>query len=273
VTPTAAILTDGQVLDEARALDKAERTRTQTSPITERFPDVTLDDAYRVQAAWKNIRLERGEKMVGHKIGLTSRAMQQAMNISTPDSGFITDAMVFESGQTITAAEHLDAKLEVELAFVLGHDLTEADHTVEDVLAATEYVIPALELIAARSWRKNPDTGRTRLVYDTISDNAANAGIVTGGQKMAPDAVDLRWVSSILSRNGVVEETGVAAGVLDHPARGIVWLAERYVQQGMKLEAGQIILSGSFTRPVDCGPGDQFVADYGPLGTIEVAFS
>lgn len=266
-------LTDQQILDEAAALDNAELTRTQTSPISERIPDVTFDDAYRVQSAWKDIRLGRGEKMVGHKIGLTSRAMQQAMKIETPDSGFITDAMVFESGQTITAADHLDPKLEVELAFVLNQDLTRTDHTVDEVIAATDYVVPALELIAARSWRKNAETGRTRLVYDTISDNAANAGIIIGGNRTLPTEVDLRWVSSIFSRNGVVEETGVAAGVLDHPARGIVWLAQRYAEHGMRLEAGQIILSGSFTRPVDCRAGDTFVADYGPLGLIEIGFS
>lgn len=272
-SPLRSPLTEAMAIAEAEALDVAERLRTQTSPVSERIDGLTLDDAYRVQAAWRDIRLGRGETLVGHKIGLTSRAMQQAMNIDTPDSGFLTDAMVFNSGDTIPAADHLDAKLEVELAFVLKHDLDRADLTVDDVLDATDYVVPALELIAARSWRRNAETGRTRLVFDTIADNAANAGIVLGREKIPPRGQDLRWASAIFTRNDVVEETGVAAGVLGHPARGIVWLSQRYAEQGMSLAAGQIILSGSFTRPVDVRPGDHFEADYGPMGVIEVDFT
>ncbi len=262
-----------QAVAEAARLDQAERERTQVTQSTLLFPDLDLDDAYRIQAEWQKLRLARGETMVGHKIGLTSRAMQAAMNIDTPDSGFITDTMSFEGGVELKAADFTDAKIEVELAFVLGQDLDRADHTIDDVMAATDYIVPALELIAARTHRRDPATGRTRTVVDTISDNAANAGIITGGRKVKPGEVDLRWVSALLYRNGVVEETGVAAGVLDHPANGIVWLAKRYAEQNMKLEAGQIILAGSFTRPVDVRPGDLFRADYGQLGAFEVSFS
>ncbi len=266
-------LTPDQAEAEAARLDAAELGFTQVSQTTLTHPDMTIDDAYLVQAAWRDLRIARGETMVGHKIGLTSRAMQAAMNIDTPDSGFITDVMVVDAGSELVADHYGDPKLEVELAFVLGADLDRADHTIDEILDATEYVVPALELIAARSHRRDPDTGRTRTVVDTISDNAANAGIITGGVKVKPRDVDLRWVSAMLYRNNIVEETGVAAGVLDHPANGIVWLARRYAEQGLRLEAGQTILAGSFTRPVDVRPGDVFRADYNQLGSFEVSFS
>jgi len=264
-------LTDDQVIAEAQLLDQAEALRSQCRQSTSVYPDMTMDDAYSVQAAWQRIKAGRGEHVVGHKIGLTSRAMQQAMNITTPDSGFLTNKMMFEADCTLGAAAYLDGRLEVELAFVLGSDLASADTTIDEVLAATDYVVPALELIAARTPRVDID-GRTRNVYDTIADNAANGAVITGGQKVGPGDIDLRWVGAILYRNGIPEETGLAAGVLDHPANGIVWLAKRYASIGKRLEAGQLVLTGSFTRPVAIAAGDTFGADYGPLGTFEVTF-
>lgn len=259
--------------EEAELLDSAERSATQMRQTTEAYPDLTIDDAYAIQAEWRRIKLDRGEQVVGHKIGLTSRAMQAAMNITTPDSGFLTSAMVFEPNSTLDAALFCDPKLELELAFTLVTDLAGADLSVDDVLDATEFVQPAVELIAARSFRKDPSTGRTRTVVDTISDNAANGGIISGGNKVAPREVDLRWISALGYRNGTVEETGVAAGVLDHPARGIVWLAKRYAETGQSLEAGQTILAGSFTRPIDIRSGDEFHFDYGALGTFGLNFA
>lgn len=232
-----------------------------------------MADAYRIQAAWLARKLARGERLVGHKIGLTSRAMQAAMKITTPDSGFLTADMVFEPESTLEAAAFCDPKVEIELAFTLGADLAGADLSVDDVLDATEFVSPAVELIAARSHRIDPETGRTRTVADTISDNAADAGIVSGGRRVGPREVDLRWVSALGYRNGTIEETGVAAGVLDHPANGIVWLARRYAEQGLSLEAGHVILAGSFTRPIDVRAGDEFTFDFGGLGSFGLAFS
>ncbi len=264
--------TDDDARTEAELLDTAERTATQMRQTTQVHPDLTIGDAYRIQAAWRDLVVARGERIVGHKIGLTSRAMQDAMKIDTPDSGFITESMVFEPDSTLEAARFCDPKLEVELAFTLATDLTGADVTIDDVLDATEHVMPAVELIAARSYRADPETGRRRTVVDTISDNAANAGIISGGQAVGPRDIDLRWVGAIGRRNGIVEETGLAAGVLDHPALGIAWLAKRYAEQGLTLEAGQVILAGSFTRPIDVRPGDEFEFDYGPLGQFGVAF-
>jgi 2-oxo-hept-3-ene-1,7-dioate hydratase len=274
-------LTDQQVADEAAMLDDAERNRQQVRQTTTVYPDLTLDDAYRIQAAWGHRKLERGERLVGHKIGLTSRAMQQAMLIDTPDSGFLTDAMVFEPDSTLSAAQFCDPKLEIELAFVLAEDLAGSALTIDDVLDATDYVTPSVELIAARSYRRHPDTGVARTVCDTISDNAANAGIVCGGRRVAPRELDLRWVGAIGVRNGVVEETGLAAGVLDHPAQGIAWLSRRFDQQAavlgpdplLALKAGQVLLAGSFTRPIDVRAGDEFNFDFGPLGSFGLAFA
>ncbi len=284
---TTATLTDEQVRIEADLLDEAERSAVQIRPVTEVHPDATIDDAYRIQAAWLDRKTGRGEEVIGHKIGLTSRAMQSAMNIDTPDSGFLTTAMVFEPGAALESSRFCDPKVEIELAFVLARDLGGPGHSapdpsvdtrsardlsIDDVLDATEYVVPAVELIDARSWRRHPETGRTRTVRDTIADNAADAGIVCGGRRVGPRDIDLRWVGAIGYRNGVVEETGLAAGVLDHPATGIVWLARRYAEQGLSLLAGQTILAGSFTRPIDVRAADEFRFDYGELGSFELGF-
>ena len=266
------MLTDEEIQAEAVLLDQAERTAVQIRQSTSAHPDMTIDEAYRVQGAWRALKEERGEKLIGHKIGLTSRAMQLAMNITTPDSGFLTDHMVFAPDTDLTAADFLDLRLEVELAFVLAHDLAGPDLTVDDILDATDHVTPAVELIAARTFRTDPETGRNRTVVDTVADNAADAGIVTGGCQVAPREVDLRWVGALMYRNGQIEETGVAAGVLDHPARGIVWLARRYAEQGLTLLAGQTVLAGSFTRPMAAEAGDEFVFDYGDLGRFTISF-
>lgn len=266
-------LTPEQIVAEAAMLDEAERARTQMRQTTSVYPDMTMDDAYAIQNAWFDLKVGRGEAVVGHKIGLTSRAMQAAMKIDTPDSGFLTADMVFAPDSTIEAARFTDLKLEIELAFVLATDLAGADLTIDDVLDATGYVTPSIELIAARSFRVDPETGRTRTVLDTISDNAADAGIVCGGRRVGPREVDLRWVGAMGSRNGVIEETGLAGGVLGHPANGIVWLARRYAEQGLSLEAGQTILAGSFTRPIDIAAGDEFHFDYGDLGSFGLEFS
>lgn len=266
-------LTDAEVEAEAGRLDEAEATATPIRQTTSVHDAMSMDDAYRIQAAWRRRKLDRGERLVGHKIGLTSRAMQAAMGITTPDSGFLTGDMVFEAGSTVPAGRFCDPKVEIELAFVLGTDLSGAALSIDDVLDATDHVRPAVELIDARSFRRDPGTGRPRTVLDTIADNAADAGIVCGGRAVAPREVDLRWVGALGYRNGTIEETGVAAGVLDHPAQGIVWLARRYAEQDLSLEAGHTVLAGSFTRPVDVRAGDEFRFDFGPLGAFELGFS
>ncbi len=256
-------LTKAEVLAWAERHERARLDVRPFDPPSSVHPDMTLADAYRIQQAWIELQVKAGASIVGHKIGLTSRAMQRAMNIETPDSGYLLDYMVHASGVNLNRSSFVDPKIEVELAFVLGQDLYGPDLTIEDVLEATERIVPALELIDARSWRTHPTTGRTRLLVDTVSDNAADAGIILGHDSFGSDDLDLRWVSAICTRNGVVEETGVAGGVLNHPAVGIVWLAKRYAESmDDGLKAGEIILSGSFTRPLSCQPGDKFVVEY-----------
>jgi len=266
------MLSDAEVLTEARLLDAAELGRQQLRQTTSVHPAMTIDDAYRVQAAWRAINEARGERVVGHKIGLTSMAMQRVMNISTPDSGFLTDRMVIAPGAELSAATFLDPMLEMELAFVLGDDLAGIDVTVDDVLDATDHVVGAVELIAARTYRRDPDTGRTRTIVDTIADNAADAGVVSGRTLVAPRGVDLRWVSGVARRNGVVEESGVAAAVLEHPANGVAWLARRYAEQGLALAAGDLVLAGSFTRPLTVAAGDSFHFEWRFADSIHDSF-
>jgi 2-oxo-hept-3-ene-1,7-dioate hydratase len=256
----------------AERLYDAERNRVQIPPLSLAYPDMDMDDAYAVQKAWVDRKVADGRRVTGYKIGLTSRAMQMAMNIDTPDFGVLLDDMAFANGATINAADFTDPRIETEFAFVLKEPLSGADVSVEDVLAATDYVIPALELIAARSYRVDPDTGYTRNVCDTIADNAANAGYILSDTRVRPDEIDLCWAGAMLYLNGEIEETGLAGGVMGHPAHGIRWVCKRFAPHGVRLEPGQVILAGSFTRPVAVTPGDAILADYGPLGTIEVEF-
>ncbi len=263
---------DKEIEVQARLHDEARRTAQQIDPVTVQHPEMTIDDAYAIKNRWLQIELERGQTLVGHKIGLTSRAMQLAMNIDEPDSGYLLDDMVFENGCRLEAAAFCDPKIEVELAFIIGSRIEGSDVTIEQVLESTEAVVPAIELIDARSYRKHPETGVTRSVTDTISDNAADAGIILGDCREDPNNIDMAWVAAVCRRNGDVEESGVASAVLGHPALGVAWLARRYADHGVGLEPGQIVLSGSFTRPVDCRAGDDFKVEYRDLGTIDFSF-
>ncbi len=266
-------LSKAQIFDAAQALYNAEREHVQIAPLTQSFPSMDMDDAYAVQSAWVDQKVAGGDPVIGYKIGLTSRVMQRAMKIDTPDFGVLLESMAFANRSHIRQADFTDPRIEVELAFVLKKRLFGDSLTIEEILAATEYVVPALELIAARSYRVDPQSGYTRTVMDTIADNAANAGIIVGEQHFAPLDIDLRWSGAILYRNEVIEETGLAAAVLDHPANGIRWLARRFAPHGVALEPGQILLSGSFTAPIAVHPGDTIRADYGPLGEILCQFN
>lgn len=256
----------------ARALDEAERTHQQLRQFSLQYPDITIDDAYAIQRAWMRHKLANGRTLKGHKIGLTSRAMQRSSNITEPDYGALLDDMFFANGGDVPIERFILPRVEVELAFILKERLTGPECTIFDVLNATDYVVPAIEIIDARIQQIDPETKATRKVFDTISDNAADAGLVLGGRPVKPDAVDLRWVAAVLYKNGVVEESGVAAAVLNHPANGVAWLANKLHPHGVTLEPGQVILGGSFTAPVAARAGDSFHVDYGPLGSIAVRF-
>ena len=261
-------LTKDQITQLASAYDEAERTRQVVRAPSVQFPGFSMEDAYRVQSAWVEQRLARGERIIGHKIGLTSRAMQLAVGIDTPDYGVLTDAMVIDDGAVIAPDRFIFPRFEVELGFKLKAPLSGPDVTIADVLNATDWVIPAIEVIDCRAHLSDPDTGVPLNIMDSIADNAANAGIIWGGTPVRPDEIDLRMVPGLLYRNGKIEETGVSAGVLGHPANGLVWLTRQLHALGTSLDAGEFVLGGSFTRPVAGEPGDTIQCDFGSLGQI-----
>lgn len=263
----------------ARELDRSAQTRQPLTHFSQRFPGMTVDDGYRVGRAWVALQRGRGDPVIGHKIGLTSRAMQISSQIDEPDFGTLLGSMklVAKAGEEleIPVNRFLSPRVEVELAFVLKRELR-GQATVGEVLAATEYVTPAIEIIDARIEQFDRQTKAPRKVFDTISDNAANAAIVIGEgderYRANPLTTDLPWCGAVLRLNGAVEETGLAAGVQGHPAIGIAWLAEKLQPWGETLQPGQIVLAGSFTRPVPAKAGDRFEADYGPLGVLRFRF-
>lgn len=259
------MLTEKECLQIAESILHAEASRIPIVQPSKTFPQMEISDAYRVQDLWAEGRIAKGAKVAGHKIGLTSRAMQKASKITEPDYGRILDDALFSDGATIAAGTFIKPRLEVELAFVMKNDLRGSGTRVHDVLRATEYVVPALEIIDYR-------TEVPREIVDTIADNAAFGAIVLGGRPVLPMDVNLRWVAATIAQNGVIEESGVSAAVMGHPAAGVAWLVNKLHAVNAGLEKGQIVLSGSFTRPIDISPGDVICADYGELGSIFVAF-
>ena len=266
-------MTPAQIESLATSLDTAERTGQQIRQFSLDYPGITIADAYAIQQAWVTLKLAAGRSARGHKIGLTSKAMQNSSNISEPDYGVLLDDMFFEDGSSIPCSRFIVPRVEVELAFLLKKPLHGPGCNIFDVLRATEFVTPAIEIIDARIHQVDPQTKVTRKVFDTISDNAANAGIVMGGRPFRPMEADMRSVAAVAYRNGVVEESGVAAAVLNHPANGVAWLANKLVAHEVELQAGEIILGGSFTRPVAARPGDTFHIDYGKFGCISAYFA
>ena len=249
----------------AQLLINAEAERKPILQLSKTWPDITIEDAYAIQNEVVKHKVANGAKVIGHKIGLTSKAMQQSSQIDEPDYGHLFDYMMLNDGAKVAHANYCVPRAEVEFAFVLGKPLKGPGVGLLDVLRATEYVVPSIEIIDARV--ENP-----RKIFDTVADNAAAAGIVTGGRPVGPTEIDFRWAGGMMYRNSEIEETGLAAGVLGHPAMGIAWLANKVGKFGVTLEPGHLMLSGSFTRPVWANKGDTLHADFGPLGTVSVQF-
>jgi len=257
----------------AAALVAAERSGRQIGLLSRAHPGWGLDEAYAVQAALVAAKVAAGARPVGWKIGLTSRAMQQALGIDTPDSGVILDDMLFDTGATVPQGRFIQPRIEAEIAFVMARDLHGAEVGRAEVLAATGAVAPCLEILDTRILRADPDTGQPRTIVDTVADNAANAGLVLGAERHPPQAFDLARVGAVVTRDGGVEETGLGAGVLGDPAMGLVWLVRRLARYGQGLKAGEVVLSGSFIRPVECPPGSRIAADFAAFGRVEIAFA
>ncbi len=266
------MLPTSTINDLARRLYDARKAGTALRHYSQAHPEMTIDDGYAIQRAWVALEIADGRTIKGRKIGLTSRAMQQSSQINEPDYAPLMDDMFFEQGSDIPIERFIAPRIEVELAFVLGRPLRGPGVSLFDVLSATDYVTPAIEIIDARIEQFDRETRAPRKVYDTISDFAANAGIVTGGRPVRPLDVDRRWVGALLYKNGVIEETGLAAGVLNHPANGVAWLVNKIAPYDEQLNVGDIVLAGSFTRPATAQAGDSFHADYGPLGSVAFRF-
>lgn len=260
------MLTERQRQEAAERLLDAEQRRQRLPRLSDTYAGIDVDDAYDIQHRVVALKVGGGCTVRGYKIGLTSKAMQDAVGISEPDFGHLLDTFFFADGAKISAGKYQAPRLEVELAFVLNRPLKGPGITVSDVLSATEHVIPALELIDSR-------TELPRKFVDTLADNAASAGVVMGGRPVRPMDVDLRWLGAVVYKNAAIEETGMSAAVLGHPAAGVAWLANRLGPRGVSLEPGQVLLGGSFTRPITAAAGDVFHIDYGPLGGIAVAFT
>lgn len=259
------MLTDDQRQDVVTRLLESHKTKVQGERPSVLYPDIEIADSYAISSAVADARVAEGRKIIGHKIGLTSKAMQAASKIDEPDYGYIFDDLLLQDGARVSFEDFCVPRVEPELTFVLKDPLKGPGVGLIDVLRATEYVVPSIEIIDAR-------VTEPRRIFDTVADNGAAAGLILGGRPMKPDAVDLRWVGSVFYRNSEIEETGIAAGVLGHPAMAVAWLANKLAPFDITLEPGHMLLSGSFTRPVWAAKGDTLFADFGPMGTVSVKF-
>jgi 2-oxo-hept-3-ene-1,7-dioate hydratase len=249
----------------ADILMNAQKERKQAVQLSTTFPGIAIEDSYGISTEVANRKIAAGAKLIGHKVGLTSKAMQRSSMIDEPDFGFILDDQMIADGVKVKHADYCKPRVEVELAFVMGKRLMGPGVGLTDVLRATEYVVPAIEIVDARLQDQ-------RKIFDTVADNGAAAGIALGGRPVGPMDVDLRWVGGIMYKNSEIEETGLAAGVLGHPALGVAWLANKLGSMGTALEPGHLVLAGSFTRVVFAQKGDTLHADFGALGGIAIQF-
>lgn len=262
------MLTKDQITQLAAQLQNAQQTRTPTAQPSTQWPEMTLDDAYAAARAWGQLRHDEGRTLRGYKVALSSHASQAAFGVSEPTVGWLYDDMVWNNGSTIAHDRFLAAGAELELAFILGKPLQGPRVTAFDVLAATDFIVPAFEIVDARVQRVNPHTKAPRQLVDLVADNSVAAGAVLGGQPLRPTELNLPWVGAVLYRNGAIEDTGLAAAVMAHPANSVAWLANKLSQWGEKLEAGQLVLTGTLIRQVPVRAGDVMHGDFGQLGQV-----
>jgi 2-keto-4-pentenoate hydratase len=251
----------------ADALHGAQRDRRPIAPVTEVWSGLDVDDAYAIQRINVERRLAEGRVIRGHKIGLTARAMQEMLGVSEPDYGHLVDDMFVADGGAVPAERYCSPRIEPEVGFVLDSPLRGPGCTVADVLRATAFVVPALEIIDSRvaDWRIT--------LADTIADNASSAGVVVGARATPIDGLDLATLGVVLRRNGEIVETGAAGAVLGNPVLAVTWLANTLHERGVLLDAGHVVLPGSCTRAIDVRPGDVIRADFDVLGGVTVRFT
>jgi len=256
-----------EIRDELAAdLAQAERSREPIAPLTSAYPDIDVVDAYEIQLINIRQRVAEGARILGHKVGLSSLAMQQMMGVDEPDYGHLLDEMQVFEDTPVKAGRYLYPRVEVEVGFILGADLPGAGCTEDDVLAGTEALVPSIELIDTRitDWKIG--------LCDTIADNASSAGFVLGGARVSPHDVDVKAIDAVLTRNGEVVAEGRSDAVLGNPVTAVAWLARKVESFGVRLRKGDIVLPGSCTRAIDVRAGDEFVADFSGLGPVRLSF-
>ncbi|MBE3572356.1 MAG: fumarylacetoacetate hydrolase family protein [Moorella humiferrea] len=250
----------------AAELLAAEVSCKPIEPLTETYPDLTVEDAYRIQLAGIEMKKARGSRVIGKKIGLTSRAMQELLGVNEPDYGHLLDNMLLLEGEPCRRDELLLPRVEGELAFILKDTLKGPGVTIADVFRATEGIMPAFEIVDSRirDWKiKLPDT---------IADNASSARLVLGSRMVPIKDLDLRLIGMVLEKNGEVVSTGAGAAVWGHPAAAVAWLANKLATFDIALEAGEIILSGAVTAAENAATGDVFTVSFHGLGSLSLKF-
>lgn len=261
------MLSDNVRAELAASLAQAERSRVAMSPMTDTYADIDVVDAYEIQLFNIRQRVAEGARVVGHKVGLSSEAMQKMMNVDEPDYGHLLDDMQVFEDQPVLTSKYLLPRVEVEVGFVLADDLPGAGCTEDDVLAATAAFAPAIELIDTRitNWQVK--------LCDTIADNASSAGWVLGKERVSPKDIDIRNIDAVLKCNGEVLGEGRSDAVLGNPVTAVAWLARKVDQFGVRLKAGDVVLPGACMRAFDAKPGDDFVAEFAGLGSVHLSFA
>jgi 2-keto-4-pentenoate hydratase len=261
------MLSDDERREAAALLAHAESRHEPIRPLAETFPAMDVVDSYEVALLNIRDRIARGASVLGHKVGLSSEAMQQMMGVDEPDYGHLLDDMALTEDEPVDVSRYCYPRVEVEVGFILGRTLPGEGCSEEAVLAATEYVAPAIELIDSRiaDWRIG--------LVDTIADNASSAGFVLGRERVRPHEIDLLAIDAVLTRNGEVVAEGRSDAVLGNPVTAVAWLARKVASFGVRLEAGHVILPGSCTRAIDVRPGDEFEAEFKGLGSVALAFT
>lgn len=252
--------------EAADLLRAAQRDRIPVDPLTDLYPGIDAADAYGIQLINIRRQLDEGATVYGHKVGLSSKVMQQMMGVDEPDYGHLLSDMVLSEGTPVETGRYCRPRIEVEIGYVLGRALPGEDCTTADVLAATEYVVPAIELIDSRirDWRIG--------LADTIADNASSAGVLLGAARVRPADLDPADIAAVLYRNGEEIARGNTSAVLGDPTEAVAWLARTVASYGVRLEAGHVVLPGSCTRAVDVAPGEEFRAEFEGLGPVSAVF-
>jgi 2-keto-4-pentenoate hydratase len=260
------VLSDADRRSAAEMLAKAERERVPVPRLTDAYPSIEVEDAYAIQSLQIEQKLASGRIVRGHKAGLSSKAMQRMMGVDEPDYGHLLDDMFVFEGESVSVSELCQPRVEFEIAFVLGDELSGPGCTAADVLRATEFVCPAIEIIDSRF------DGWNITLCDTIADNASSARVVLGGRRMPPSEIDLRLIGVVVSKNGEIIDTGASGAVLGNPATAVAWLANKLHGFGVRLQPGHIVMPGSCTRAHDVAAGDSIVAEFASLGAVTVRF-